>query len=190
MPLWPLRLAVRRGHIQALLVERRSSRAPSPVLTMRLAAARSDENVMPHPLRMGIDLWSMFPWRNATTLHSEDAHLLARSRSERMRGYVAGNDDRLRRGHESQPHRDAPVRSNTRSALLVLLGTRSSAFRSIIDQATSIECDMQRPQARLDVIDRTEGFYNVQRVHSSIEYPSPLDVRKAPAGGMICCTSN
>ena len=30
-----------------------------------------------------------------------------------------------------------------------------------------------RAQARLDLIDWIEGFYNAQRVHSSIEYQSP-----------------
>lgn len=35
-----------------------------------------------------------------------------------------------------------------------------------------------RAQARLDVIDWIEGFYNAQRVHSSIEYQSPSSFEK------------
>ena len=37
-----------------------------------------------------------------------------------------------------------------------------------------------RAQARLDVIDWVEGFYNAQRVHSSIEYQSPAMFEKRP----------
>ena len=35
-----------------------------------------------------------------------------------------------------------------------------------------------RAQARLDLIDWIEGVYNVQRVHSSIEYQSPSSFEK------------
>jgi putative transposase len=35
-----------------------------------------------------------------------------------------------------------------------------------------------RAQARLDLIDWIEGFYNAQRVHSSIEYQSPSSFEK------------
>jgi len=35
-----------------------------------------------------------------------------------------------------------------------------------------------RAQARLDLIDWIEGFYNAQRVHSSIEYQSPAMFEK------------
>jgi putative transposase len=37
-----------------------------------------------------------------------------------------------------------------------------------------------RAQARLDLIDWIEGFYNTQRVHSSIEYRSPSSFERNP----------
>ena len=35
-----------------------------------------------------------------------------------------------------------------------------------------------RAQARLDLIDWIEGFYNAQRLHSSIDYRSPAAFEK------------
>ena len=36
-----------------------------------------------------------------------------------------------------------------------------------------------RAQARLDIIDWIEGFYNQSRIHSSIGYKTPIDVESS-----------
>ena len=36
-----------------------------------------------------------------------------------------------------------------------------------------------RAQARLDLVDWMEGFYNSQRLHSSIDYPSPTEFERS-----------
>lgn len=37
-----------------------------------------------------------------------------------------------------------------------------------------------REQARLDIVDWIEGFYNLERMHSSIGYQSPVDAERGP----------
>ena len=36
-----------------------------------------------------------------------------------------------------------------------------------------------RNQARLDIVDWIEGFYNRKRLHSSIDYKAPVDVERS-----------
>jgi len=36
-----------------------------------------------------------------------------------------------------------------------------------------------RAQARLDIIDWIEGFYNLERMHSSIDYQTPATVESS-----------
>jgi transposase InsO family protein len=36
-----------------------------------------------------------------------------------------------------------------------------------------------RAQARLDVVDWIEGFYNAKRLHSAIDYRSPADFERS-----------
>jgi putative transposase len=36
-----------------------------------------------------------------------------------------------------------------------------------------------RAEARLDLVDWMEGFYNAQRLHSSIDYKSPIEFERS-----------
>ncbi|KKB61988.1 integrase [Robbsia andropogonis] len=50
-----------------------------------------------------------------------------------------------------------------------------SFFKTLKVEQTSRHRYETRGQAKLDVVDWIEGFYNRQRIHSSIEYRTPCD---------------
>ena len=58
-----------------------------------------------------------------------------------------------------------------------------SFFSSLKTERTARKVYRTRNQARADVFDYIERFYNLRRRHSTIGYLSPMDFEKNAAGG-------
>jgi hypothetical protein len=47
-----------------------------------------------------------------------------------------------------------------------------------------------RSQAKLDIVNWIEGFYNSTRLHSPIDYRSPADFERSLLAVWLCCMGN